>query len=341
MVPPIVIAHRGASGHRPEHTLEAYRLAIELGADYIEPDLVSTSDGALVARHENAIAVLDDAGAVVEATTNVASHPEFAHRLTRKSVDGRSIKGWFTEDFTLEELRTLRAIERLPSLRTRGFDGRFPIPTLDEIIELALSAGRARGRPVGVYPETKHPSYFASLGLPLEQALLESLERYRFGSPDAPAFIQSFETSNLRAMASLTSIPLVQLIADQASPQDLVLAGDPRTFRDLTTPEQLAQIARYAQAIGPSKHLVVPRTDSDSLGEPTSLVKDAHAAGLLVHAWTFRDENAFLPRELRREGELHGDAARECELFFSLGIDGLFSDYPATAISGRALHVRP
>lgn len=335
MITPIVIAHRGASGHRPEHTLAAYQLAIELGADFIEPDLVATRDGVLVARHENAIARVDDAGSPVEATTDVTSRPEFGDRLTRKTVDGRSIRGWFTEDFTLEELRTLRAIERMPGLRSTEFDGRFEIPTLDEILGLAMAAGEARGRPVGVYPETKHPSYFASLGLALEAPLVAALERNRFGGPEAPAFIQSFETANLRSMSAMTRIPLVQLIADHGSPEDLRLAGDPRTFRDLTTRRELAEIATYAQAIGPSKHLIVPRTNRDSLGEPTSLVENAHAEGLLVHAWTFRDENVFLPIEFRHEDELLGDAAKECGLFFSLGIDGLFSDHPATAIAAR------
>ncbi|HUF18492.1 MAG TPA: glycerophosphodiester phosphodiesterase [Thermoanaerobaculia bacterium] len=334
MTTPIVIAHRGASGHRPEHTLAAYRLALELGADFIEPDLVATRDGVLVARHENALAVVDDAGSVIEATTDVASHPEFAERLVRK-VDGRGLRGWFTEDFTLEELKTLRAIERLPALRSTEFDGCFEIPTLEEILELVIAAGEARGRPAGVYPETKYPSYFSSLGLQLEEPLVAALERFRFGGPDSPAFIQSFETSNLRRISKMTRIPLVQLIADRGSPQDLHLAGDPRTFRDLATGRELAEIASYAQAIGPSKHLIVPRTDSDSLGAQTSLVRDAHSAGLLVHAWTFRDENVFLPLEFRRKGELLGDAEKECGLFLSLGIDGLFSDYPATAIAAR------
>lgn len=335
MTTPIVIAHRGASGHRPEHTLSAYQLAIELGADFIEPDLVATRDHVLVARHENAIATVDARGEIIEATTDVASRPEFADRLTEKSVDGRALRGWFTEDFTLEELRTLRAVERMPELRAAAFDGVLEVPTLDEILALARAAGERPGRPVGVYPETKHPGYFRSIGLPLEEKLIRSLESHRFGGPDSPAFIQSFETSNLRMMAAMTSIPLVQLLADEGAPHDLMSAGDPRTYRDLIDGEGLALIATYAQAIGPSKNLIIPRDTEDKLGSPTSLVRDAHAAGLLVHTWTFREENCFLPVELRREGQTLGDGAEECAIFFALGIDGLFTDHPATAIAAR------
>jgi glycerophosphoryl diester phosphodiesterase len=281
---PIVIAHRGASAHRPEHTLAAYELAIELGADFIEPDVVSTADGVLVARHENEIS----------GTTDIASRPELADRRTVKEVDGRSKEGWFTEDLTLEELRTLRARERLPELRGTSFDGRFEVPTLDEVIALAARAG------VGVYPETKHPSYFAGLGLALEPPLLAALEGF-----SGPVFIQSFEAANLRALRGRTDHPLV-----------LLTVGPP---------PDVAQIAGYADAIGPHKDQVIPRAEDGRLGEPTSLVADAHAAGLLVHPWTFRPEPEFLP------AGLDGDA--ELDRFLALGIDGVFADDPGAAVA--------
>jgi len=279
---PIVIAHRGASAHRPEHTLAAYELAIELGADFIEPDVVATRDGHLVARHENEIS----------GTTDVAERPEFADRRTVKEVDGVRKEGWFTEDLTLEELRTLRARERLPELRGTGFDGRFAIPTLDEAIALAARAG------VGVYPETKHPSYFAALGVALEPPLLAALEGFR-----GPVYIQSFEAGNLRALRELTDHPLVRLTVGAAP--------------------DLAKIAAYADAIGPHKDQVIPRAQDGRLGEPTSLVADAHAAGLLVHPWTFRPEPEFLPAGL--------DGDRELDRFLSLGVDGVFADDPGAA----------
>jgi glycerophosphoryl diester phosphodiesterase len=284
---PIVIAHRGASAHRPEHTLAAYELAIELGADFIEPDVVSTRDGVLVARHENEIS----------GTTDVAQRPELADRRTVKEVDGLRREGWFTEDHTLEELRTLRARERLPELRGTGFDGRFAVPTLDEVIALAACAG------VGVYPETKHPSYFAGLGLALEPPLLAALEGF-----GGPVFIQSFEAGNLRALRDLTDHPLVRLTVGAAP--------------------DVAEIAGYADAIGPHKDQLIPRTADGRLGEPTSLVADAHAAGLLVHPWTFRPEPAFLPAGL--------DGDRELDRFLALGVDGVFADDPGAAVAARA-----
>jgi glycerophosphoryl diester phosphodiesterase len=284
---PIVIAHRGASAHRPEHTLAAYELAIELGADFIEPDLVSTSDGVLVARHENEIS----------GTTDIAQRPELADRRAVKEVDGRRKEGWFTEDLTLEELRTLRARERLPELRGTGFDGRFAIPTLDEVIALAARAG------VGVYPETKHPSYFAGLGLTLEPPLLAALEGF-----GGPVFIQSFEAGNLRALRERTDHPLVRLTVGAAP--------------------DVSEIAGYADAIGPHKDQVIPRSADGRLGEPTSLVADAHAAGLLVHPWTFRPEPEFLPADM--------SSAEELDRFLALGIDGLFADDPGAAVAARS-----
>jgi glycerophosphoryl diester phosphodiesterase len=335
---PIVIAHRGASGYRPEHTLESYRLAIEMGADFIEPDLVSTKDGVLVARHENEIG----------STTDVAEYPEFAARRTAKTIDGQLVEGWFTEDFTLAELRTLRARERLPQLRpaNTAYDGRLEVPTFDEIIQLAKRESAARGRTIGIYPETKHPSWFASLGLALEEPLIAALERAGWTERDAPVFIQSFETENLRMLRGMTRVPLVQLIEASGAPADLALRGDPRTYADLVTPAGLAEIATYADAIGPHKGLVIPRGADDRLAAPSSLVADAHAAGLLVHPWTFRSENYFLPTDFHAGAPadsadpafaaMHGDAEAELAAFFAAGVDGVFADFPDVALRARA-----
>jgi glycerophosphoryl diester phosphodiesterase len=325
---PLVIGHRGASGYRPEHTLASYRLAIEMGADYIEPDLVSTKDHVLVARHENEIG----------GTTDVASHPEFADRQTTKTIDGRSVTGWFTEDFTLAELRTLRAIERLPVLRpaNTAFNGLYQVPTFQEVIDLAERAG------VGIYPETKHPTYFDSIGLSLEEPLLATLRANGLDRPKAKVFIQSFETANLKELNGETRVPLVQLIDAVGAPYDLVAAGDPRTYADLVTPEGLAEIATYADGIGPSKNLIVPRDTAGNLLDPTSLVRDAHRAGLVVHPWTFRRENNFLPLDFRQGNPASpeylrapGDLPAELRLFFRLGVDGVFSDNPDTAVATR------
>lgn len=303
---PLVIAHRGASGHRPEHTLEAYALAVAMGADFIEPDLVSTRDGVLVARHENEIG----------GTTDVADR--FPERRTTKRIDGDTVTGWFTEDFTLAELRTVRARERLP-FRSHEYDGRFAIPTFDEVLALADSLGRARGRPVGVYPETKHPSYFRAIGLPLEPGLLAALRARGLDRADAPVFIQSFEVGNLRALSRETRVPLVQLVSDEGAPPDFTARGDARGYRDLLTPAGLRDIATYARAIGVNTRMLVGR---DSAAVPTSLVRDAQAAGLLVHAWTLRSEPRFLaPR-------YGGDPAAEVRELAALGVDGLFGDFP-------------
>ena len=332
---PIVIAHRGASGYRPEHTLEAYRLAIEMGADFIEPDLVSTRDGVLVVRHENEIG----------GTTDVAAHPEFAARRTTKSVDGTPVTGWFTEDFTLAELRTLRARERLPQLRpgSAAYDGRFAIATLDEVIALAREESAARGRTIGIYPETKHPSYFDSIGLPLEPALLEALGRVGWTDAASPVFIQSFETENLRMLRGRTGVRLVLLMEDTGAPYDLARRGDPRTYADLATPAGLAEVATYADAIGPGKARVIPRGADGRLGVPSSLVADAHAAGLLVHPWTFRAENYFLPAGLQAGDPAepafprgHGDLRAEVAAFLAAGVDGVFADYPDIAHEARS-----
>jgi glycerophosphoryl diester phosphodiesterase len=324
---PIVIAHRGASGYRPEHTLAAYRLAIQMGADYIEPDLVITADGVLVARHENEIS----------GTTDVADHPEFADRRTTKTIDGAPVTGWFSEDFTLAELRTLRARERLPELRpgNTAFDGQFKVPTLQEVIDLVKDESRKRRKQIGIYPETKHPTYFQSIGLPLEQPLVKTLRRNGLAHRHAKVFIQSFETANLRALNRVISVPLVQLLNASGRPYDFVVAGDPRTYADLATPVGLKWIDRYADGVGANKDLVVPRDSTGHLLEPTTLVDDAHDRGLVVHLWTFRNENTFLPADFRigTDPAAHGDFAAEYALFFGLGIDGLFADQPDTAVA--------
>jgi len=331
---PLVIGHRGASGYRPEHTLASYELAIQLGADYIEPDLVSTRDGHLVARHENEIS----------ATTDVAAHPEFADRHTTKVIDGESLTGWFTEDFTLAELQTLRARERIPQLRPQNttYDGRYPIPTFQEVIHLANRLSRETGRRIGIYPETKHPTYFQSIGLALEPPLVRCLTMGGLNRPGAKVFVQSFETANLRALNTQLRVPLIQLIAGSVAPYDLTATGDPRTYADLITPAGLAEIAQYADGIGPDKNRIVPRNDAGFLLEPTTLVDDAHQAGLLVHPYTFRNENTFLPADFRSSPDpaAHGDAAAEYALFFDLGVDGLFSDHPDTAVAARDLSLR-
>ncbi|MBD2058799.1 glycerophosphodiester phosphodiesterase [Oculatella sp. FACHB-28] len=330
---PIVIGHRGASGYRPEHTLAAYELAIDMGADYIEPDLVSTKDGVLIARHENAIAIVDPTtGAVTEATTNVAELPQFADRRTTKVIDGVSITGWFTEDFTLEELKTLKARERIPQIRPQNvaFNDRFEVPTLQEVIDLAKRKSEETGRTIGIYPETKHPTYFDSIGLSLEEPLVETLNANGYVGEDAPVFVQSFEVGNLQLLNTLTDVPLVQLFSDaDDKPYDFIVNGDTRTYGDLTTPSGLNAIANYADGIGPFKRLIIPTNEFNQLLTPTSLVSDAHNAGLLVHPYTFRDEDVFLAEDYG------GNAELEYEQFFKLGIDGLFSDNPDTAFAVR------
>lgn len=327
---PLVIGHRGASGYRPEHTLASYELAIDLGADFIEPDLVSTKDGVLVARHENEIS----------GTTDVAARAEFADRRVTKSIDGSAITGWFTEDFTLAELKTLRAKERIPALRQRNtlYDGIYAIPTLQEVIDLAQRKSKEQRRVIGIYPETKHPSYFDGIGLSMEESLVRTLRQNGLNHPRAPVFVQSFEVANLKELRRMTPVPLVQLFGNAAlRPYDFVLANDPRTYGQLAAPAQLAQIAGYANGVGPSKDYIVPRDSMGNSLRPTAFVDDAHAAGLLVHPYTFRNENNFLPAELR-VGALPSDYGRaldEYRQFFALGVDGLFSDNPDTAIEAR------
>ena len=302
---PIIIGHRGASGHRPEHTLESYRLAAEMGADVIEPDLVATRDGVLIARHENEIG----------GTTDVAER--FPDRKRTRTIDGASITGWFSEDFTLAEIKTLRARERL-AFRSHAYDGRYQVPTFDEVLDLAQSLTRTLGRPVGVYPETKHPTYFRGIGLPLEEALVASLEKHAMNTHDAPVFIQSFESGNLRALRPKTRVRLVQLV-------DL-----PSKLR--LDDEGLAEIAAYADGLGPIKTLIVPAKTDGTLEAPTDLVARAHKAGLFVHVWTMRADPQFL------SPSYNGRPEAEFEQFRDLGVDGIFTDFPDIAV--RALRTR-
>ncbi|MCE1193395.1 MAG: glycerophosphodiester phosphodiesterase [Acidovorax sp.] len=337
---PTVIAHRGASALRPEHTLAAYQKAIDDGADIIEPDLVITKDGVLVVRHENAMAILNADGSVKEATTDVADRPEFAARKATKTIDGQPITGWFTEDFTLAELKTLRARERIPAQRpaNTAYNGQFEIPTLQEVIDLAKAQSAKTGRTIGIYPETKHPTYFQSIGLPLEAPLLAALERNGWNHQSAPVFVQSFEVGNLQAIRQRSSVRLVQLVAPSGRPYDFVAQGaaNTRSYADLITAEGLREVAAYANAIGPYKTLVVPVKEGLP-GAPTGLVERARAAGLAVHIWTLRPENAFLPAGLKKapatDATLRGDSAAEITAYLRAGVDGFFTDDPAV---GRA-----
>lgn len=310
----LVIAHRGASGLRPEHTLAAYALAIEQGADFIEPDLVLTKDNVFVARHENDIT----------GTTDVAAHPEFAARKTTKIIDGQAHTGWFSEDFTLAELKTLRARERLAQMRpaSAAFDGQFEVPTLDEVIALAKKHG------VGIYPETKHPSYFASIGQPMEARLVSALRAAGWDSATAPVFIQSFEVDNLKALHRLTRVRLIQLMDANGGPPDKAAPS----YAAMATPEGLKAIAAYAYGIGPNKAMIW-----QGAGAPTSLVADAHAAGLKLHPWTFRAENAFLPPALRSGADpaAHGRVMEEIRAYIGFGVDGFFTDFPAIGVVAR------
>jgi glycerophosphoryl diester phosphodiesterase len=356
---PLVIGHRGAAGYLPDHTLESYELAIKLGADYIEPDLVATKDGHLIARHEPNIT----------STTDVASHPEFAGRLTTKVVDGVAETGYFASDFTLAEIKTLRAVQPLAE-RPQQFNGRFEIPTLSEVIELAQRWSKKLDRQIGVYPETKHPTYHADLGLPLEHRLVNVLKKHGWNGRRAPVFIQSFEQSNLKLLNRLTKVRLVQLadandVAPDGTityaapfdrPYDWTVSGDPelvsRTFGFFTTDEGLEEISEYADGIGPWKPYIVSSraialnpdgTVADANGDglvderdrvllpPTDLVERAHDHGLLIHTWTFRNE------QRRLASDFAGNPVNEYLLFYRLGVDGVFSDFPDTAFTSREL----
>jgi glycerophosphoryl diester phosphodiesterase len=350
---PLVIGHRGASGYLPEHTLESYKKAIEMGADFIEPDLVATQDGYLIARHEPNITN----------TTDVADHPEFAARKTKKVVDGVEEEGWFASDFTLAEIKTLYAKQAF-SERDQSFNGKYRIPTLDEVLDLAKSEGTKVGRTVGVYPETKHPTYHQNLNLALEDRLLATLKKYNYTEANSPVIVQSFEVSNLKYLNSKTNVRLVQLIdADDVKPDgsislvapydkpyDFAVAKDPRTFADMLTPTGLKEIKTYADGIGPWKPYLLPSKQVDRNNDgvmddlnndgkmderdrvllpATDVIKNAHAAGLIVHAYTFRNE----PRRLA--SDYNGDPKAEYKKMFALGVDGVFSDFPDTAVAAR------
>ncbi|KUO22176.1 glycerophosphodiester phosphodiesterase [Streptomyces dysideae] len=325
---PVVIGHRGAAGWRPEHTAASYTYGVQTGADWIEPDLVPTKDHVLVVRHENEISQ----------TTDVSSRAEFADRRTTKTVDGRSVTGWFTEDFTLAELKTLRAVERLPLVRNRNtvFDGREQVLTFQEVVDLARKLSRTYGRTIAVFPETKHPTYFRSIGLPLEPKLAEAIRRNRLGPREC--VVQSFEPTSLKRIAAQRlGVPLWQALGTTGGPYDLVSAGDPTTYKDMMTPAGLARIAEYADWIGPDKTSIVPLTSDGTLGSPTSLVPDAHAAGLRIGPYTFRAENQFLAADFRRGtgGGDFGDAFAEYALYYGLGVDAVVTDFPDLAVIAR------
>ena len=350
---PLVVGHRGTAGYLPDHTLEGYKKAIEMGADFIEPDLVATKDGELIARHEPNIT----------GTTDVASRPEFAGRKTTKKVDGVDETGWFASDFTLAEIRTLRAIQPLAD-RDQSHNGKYAIPTLREVLDLAKSEGTRLGRSVGVYPETKHPTYHVGLNLALEDRLLAILASYGYTAKDSPVILQSFEVANLKYLRSKTQLRLVQLIdadgvdakgaitlaAPYDKPYDFAVAKDPRTFPDLVTAAGLREIKTYADGIGPWKPYLIPTKQVDAnndgkaddlngdgkiderdrvLMPATDVVRNAHAAGLFVHPFTFRNE------ALRLASDFKGDPQAEYKLFYALGVDGVFTYFPAPAVAAR------
>lgn len=323
--PPIVIAHRGASGYRPEHTLASYLLAIEFGADYIEPDLVATRDGHLIARHEP---LLDD-------TTDVKSRPEFASRHTTKTLDGKQVAGFYASDFTLAEIRQLRAVQPNPA-RSKEYDGKFTVPTFEEILDLVQQESARQGRRIGIYPETKHPAFHLALQLPLEDRLLEALQRRGLDKAGSPIFIQSFESANLQYLRPKTELPLVQLmdegslIYDHGGAQvvgvDIPDYGDHRGGQ---RPASLADVAKYANAIGPWKRQILRDVGQPSL-LATTVIQQAHEASLRVHTYTFRNEPSTLAPEYRN------DPVNEYRRFYELGIDGVFSDFSDTALKARA-----
>jgi len=352
--PPLVTGHRGAPGYLPEHTLEGYKLAIEAGVDFIEPDLVITKDGVLIVRHEP----------LLSGTTDVADHPEFADRKVKRNLDGVEVEDWFAGDFTLAEIKTLKAKQAMAD-RDQSHNGKYAIPTLQEVIDLAKAESAARGRVIGIYPETKHPTYHAQLGMPLEDKLLGALKAAGWTEKTSPVIIQSFEVGNLKYLHGKTNVRLVQLVdADgldkdgnitlavpSAQPYDFVVAGDKRTYKDLVSKAGLAEIKTYADGVAPWKPYIQPSKQVDAnndgqpddlngdgkmderdrvLIEPTSVVKDAHEAGLFVHSWTFRSE------PYRLASDYKNDPSAEYKIFYDLGIDGLFSDFPDAAVKARS-----
>jgi glycerophosphoryl diester phosphodiesterase len=330
---PTLYAHRGASALRPEHTLGSYAKAIEDGADFVEPDLVATRDGVLVARHENAITD----------TTDVASRPEFASRKTRKTIDGEAHDGWFVSDFTFAELKTLRAIERLPKMRGTAYDGRFQIVSFDEIIDFVAAESAARGRTIGLIPELKHSTWFAGAGLPLEDRFVSTLKAHEY-TRRAPVVVQSFETANLKALrkglGKPSNVTLAQLVIvggayDKERPADVAASGGSLTYGEMVSARGLRDIAAYADIVAPNTRAVIPLAKDERLAAPTALVADAHKAGVQVVVWTFRPENAFLAADFRSDAgpNVRHDAGSVAEIrrYLETGIDGLFSDDPALA----------
>ncbi len=328
---PLIVGHRGASAYRPEHTLAAYELAAELGADVIEPDLVSTKDGVLVVRHENEIS----------GTTDVEERPEFADRQATKTIDGVELTGWFTEDFTLAELKTLRAEERLPELRQEStiFDGAYEVPTFEEVLDERERLSKELDREIGIIPEIKHSTYFQSIGLPMERKVVHALKQHHLNHPDSPATVQSFELTNLVELRTKfgLSADSVFLTSASGAPADLVAAGDPRTYADLLTPSSLRYLARYVDVVGPSLNQVVALDVDGTLGEETTLVADAHAAGLEVVPYTLRPENEFLPVDYRSSEDPaeFGRVLDLAQVYFEAGIDGVFTDSPDLGVVAR------
>ncbi|MFC3461475.1 glycerophosphodiester phosphodiesterase family protein [Massilia haematophila] len=334
---PTLYAHRGASALFPEHTLAAYARAIMDGADYVEPDLVCTKDGVLVARHENAITD----------TTDIATRAEFARRKTRKVIDGAAHEGWFISDFTLAELKTLRAVERLPKMRGTRHDGQFQIVSLEEIIDFVAAEAAVHGRTIGLIPELKHSTWFTGAGLALEERLVATLNAHAY-TRRAPVTVQSFETANLKALRKTlgrsTQVRLAQLVVaggrnDALRPADVALSGGSLTYGEMVTPRGLGQLAAYADVVAPVTRAIIPLGIDARLARPTTLVTDAHRAGLQVVAWTFRPENAFLAADFRNGDGLdaRNDAGSIAEMrrYLETGIDGLFSD--DTALARRAI----
>jgi glycerophosphoryl diester phosphodiesterase len=328
---PAIVGHRGTAGYRPEHTFGSYEYALEIGADIVEQDVVPTRDGHLVCRHEPEIG----------GTTDVAQHPEFASRKTTRTIDGVATTGWFTEDFTLAELKRLRAVERLPAVRQRNtvYNGRWDIPTFEEVLAWADGAGRERGKAVWLHTETKHPTYFRGIGLPLEERLITLLKRYGRHRADAPQFLQSFEAQSLQRLGALGgAAPKIFLLNGLTSrPWDFVVAGDQRTVADLVTPAGLRWIAGFAQGIGPTTDLIIPRDASGKLLQPTAVVGDAHRAGLVLHPFTARNENQFLPADFQvgTDPNAYGNPLAAFRTWFATGIDGLFTDNADTAVLAR------
>lgn len=333
----LVIGHRGASALRPEHTLASYGKAIADGADFIEPDLVMTKDGVPVARHENEIS----------GTTDVASHAEFAGRKTTKTIDGHPVTGWFTEDFTLAELKTLRARERLPELRSTKYDGQFQIPTLDEIIDFVATESATRERVIGIIPEIKHGTYFQKARLPMEDRVLAILAAHAY-TRTAPVEIQSFEIANLRYLRGKLgkahpNIRLLQLLDDaKEQPYDVVAAGGKLTYGEMMQPAGLREIAGYADAIGPNIRAIIPLAKDGTLGQPTALAHDAHAVKLELHPYTFRPENHFQAKNFWQGSDPktfnEAGSIAEIHAYLDAGVDAFFTDDPAIgrkAVDGR------